>query len=404
MSNITGPLVTGDNFFDSESEMGRLRAAVEAGNNVLISAPRRVGKSSLMLKLAGVLEGAGWRVARADVQECSDEAEFVRKLLTELMVAGVQVPLGVKVMDKLRRFGRQFRGSKAKVAPVEIEVGAGETDVWKELARVVAPALDRAAAQGRLLIALDELPIFLANLSDQEDGLRRVASVLQWLRALRHREDAQVTWVLAGSVGLDSFVERRGLQGTINDLTTQTLGAYSDETAVAFLKWLGAKYREPVNMPDDVCAEIITRVGWPLPYYLQMVFCALLDRPDRRSAQGFPTRGDVGAAHDELLEHHHRFQFGHWDSRLEKQFDDPADAGIARYLLSHICQRPRGSARQKLFELLVARQPDADPDALDRRLKGLLNFLENDGYLLRDGNSYAFRSFLLRDYWKRWCA
>ena len=89
MSNITGPLVTGDNFFDRESEMGRLRAAVEAGNNVLISAPRRVGKSSLMLKLAGVLEGAGWRVARADVQECSDEAEFVRKLLTELMVAGV---------------------------------------------------------------------------------------------------------------------------------------------------------------------------------------------------------------------------------------------------------------------------------------------------------------------------
>jgi hypothetical protein len=251
-----------------------------------------------------------------------------------------------------------------------------------------------------VLIVVDELPIFLGKVSDSENGPRRVGDILNWLRGIRQDTQGPVTWIVTGSVGMDSFVERRGLQGTINDLTPQTLGAYSDETAVAFLKELGADPR--LNMPDEVCAEIIARVGWPLPFYLQLLFSSLLDRPpERRTAPDFPTVDDVAAAYNDLLQPHNYIRFSHWDSRLKEQFDDPADADIARYLLTHVCQRKRGFPRQKLFELLVARQPHADPEALDRRLRDILELLERDGYLIRSGNACAFRSFLLRDYWKR---
>jgi hypothetical protein len=404
MNNITGPPVTGDDFYGREEELTRLCRAVKAGNHVLLTAPRRVGKSSLVLRLGEVLAEDGWTFIPLDVQACSNEAEFTKTLLSAFVDAGLEVSLGAKILEKLRRFRRELKGSKAKVSGVEVEVGEGEAAVWKELAAVVEPALSGAEAKGRVLVALDELPIFLGKISDAEDGPRRAAEVLHWLRGIRHSTTGRATWVMAGSVGLDSFVERRGLQGTINDLTPQTLGAYSDETAAAFLKRLGSDPKYGLRMTDEVCSEIITRVGWPLPYYLQLLFCALTECAGaRRAAPGFPTADDVAAAYEDLLQPHHRIQFGHWDSRLDKQFDDPADAGIARFLLSHICQRPRGCTRQKLLDLLVGRQPNADPDALERRLVSTLHLLDGDGYLLRAGDSYAFRAFLLRDYWKRWC-
>jgi hypothetical protein len=49
--NITiGPPVSGDEFFDREETIETLWDALEA-HSVLLAAPRRVGKSSLMLKL-----------------------------------------------------------------------------------------------------------------------------------------------------------------------------------------------------------------------------------------------------------------------------------------------------------------------------------------------------------------
>ena len=43
----------------------------------------------------------------------------------------------------------------------------------------------------------------------------------------------------------------------------------------------------------------------------------------------------------------------------------------------------------------------ADPDAVDNQVSKLLLVLERDGYLLESGGRYAFRSFLLREYWYR---
>ena len=402
MKNRIGPPVTGDDFFNREEELERLRRAVEDGNHVLISAPRRVGKSSLVLKLCDHLGQHGWTVVQLDVQDVSDEVGLVRALLQALKDAGLKLPRGLRAEEIFRRLRNLFKGNKAKAAGVEVEIGGDETGVWDEIGGSLKRVLKEAGESGRVLIAVDELPVFLSKLSDLENGPSRAREVLDWLRAVRHAAGARVTWVVSGSIGLESFVERRGLQGTINDFLPQALGAYSDEVAVAFLKCLGESPEYGVNMPDSVCGEILARVGWPLPYYLQLLFHSLLQRPSaRRTAPDFPTEADVADAYEELLEPSHASHFSVWDSRLDQQFDDPADAGVARYLLTRTCRQERGHTQQKLFDLLVARQPNADPDALDRRLRSILELLERDGYLLRAGDTYAFRSFLLRDYWQR---
>ena len=46
-------------------------------------------------------------------------------------------------------------------------------------------------------------------------------------------------------------------------------------------------------------------------------------------------------------------------------------------------------------------RPSADPDLVKSQLSRLLIVLERDGYLLQSNEHYAFRSFLLREYWRR---
>lgn len=49
---------------------------------------------------------------------------------------------------------------------------------------------------------------------------------------------------------------------------------------------------------------------------------------------------------------------------------------------------------------MSARQ-NADPAAIEDQLARLLVLLQRDGYLLESSGRYAFRSFLLREYWNR---
>ena len=166
------------------------------------------------------------------------------------------------------------------------------------------------------------------------------------------------------------------------------------------LKRLGAKPEHACPLSDEVARVMVERVGWPIPYYLQLLFHALKSLPMQRRSANFPSAEDVAAAYETLLGPHHRTHFGHWDSRL----GDLLDAGgqtKARLLLNHLCEYPAGRTRDQLRVVLAAVYPQADPARLDRELRDLLDFLERDGYLGRQAERYAFRSFLLRDYWQR---
>lgn len=241
---------------------------------------------------------------------------------------------------------------------------------------------------------------FLAKLQKEVNGGARVDLVLRWLRALRLNTPKRITWIICGSVGLDTFVEQHDLVGTINDLTLQRLGPFTEETAVAFLKALGASERNPLPVWDAVAQAIVERVGWPLPYYLQLMFHALRELPPDVRSAGYPTVEDVDTAFAELLSPHCSSYFAHWDTRLDDQVD-VAQAATARFLLKQICTSNRGVSRNKLLQLLLGRHPNADPEPLERELGLVLDLLERDGYLHRHNSTYAFRSFLLRDYWKR---
>jgi hypothetical protein len=171
------------------------------------------------------------------------------------------------------------------------------------------------------------------------------------------------------------------------------LDALSEDDAHRFLARLGESNDLPLG--PEARALIIARVGWPLPHHLQIVFHALVD-----SGATIADAAAVEKAFEELLQPANLSQFDTWRQRLNEQFEE-SDAMAARDILRHLCQYADGRERAHVLNALMAGRPSADAAAVEEQLSRLLLMLQRDGYLLQNDGRYAFRSFLLREYWHR---
>ncbi|MFN9036171.1 MAG: hypothetical protein ACK5YO_07735, partial [Planctomyces sp.] len=112
------------------------------------------------------------------------------------------------------------------------------------------------------------------------------------------------------------------------------------------------------------------------------------------------TTGDVAAAIERLLQPDGYIRFDTWRQRLRDQLGD-SEHRVAMLILKRLCTAPQGLPRELLQLELLRFRPQDPPDATAELLSRLLAMLQRDGYLLEQDGQYAFRSFLLREYWHR---
>jgi hypothetical protein len=240
-------------------------------------------------------------------------------------------------------------------------------------------------------LRLPEPVLFVLNLLKQDDGVDRARTFLNWFRELRIARSVatHVRWLLCGSIGLDTVTARLGFGDAINDLFIVHLGAFDEPTADGFLSALADSY--DVELGEATRAHALQRVGWLIPYHLQVLFAALREN-DRRPVD----EAAIDAAYEALLAPVHKGYFDFWQQRLHEELGQPDD-GHALALLNAVARDPDGASDEVLRGVLAARI-GGDPA---QTLRYLRDVLENDGYLVRDGDRWRFRSNLLRDYWCR---
>lgn len=400
MQNILGNPVDGGDFFGRSDEITHLVGVLESGNHVLLVGPRRVGKSSLVAEVSRQLTAKGWTAVNVDVQHVADEAAFLTEIHEAIRNTNLQLPLLAQAKDVLHRFGKLLRGTKVSVGETALEVSEGPAD-WESAATSLKSLIATLPdAQRRVMIAIDELPIFLTKLMKCDKGEPRVRAILDWLRSVRQASGRKLPWILCGSIGLDTFVARHRLEGSINELLPMAVDALELQQAIDLLKRLGERPEHCCHISDAVAHAMVQKVGWPIPYYLQLMFHGLKTLPTARRSATFPNDADVAAAYDSLMDPHHRMHFGHWDARLADLLDGNEEPK-AREILTHLAKYPNGRTSRQLRVVLAKGHPQSDPAQLDGDLRDLLDFLERDGYLGRSAETFAFRSFLLRDYWQR---
>ncbi len=392
-----GRPVRGINFFDREDERRLLWQHLRQ-SHVLLLAPRRVGKTSLLMRLADEAPAHGHHAVYVSVADARSEDDVTRKLIVALAAHPASDPIWRRLQKG--PYKRFFSRLKAKVAagPLSLELAADEGR-WETLAEVTAEAIERLGEPW--LVLVDELPIFILTLiradtqAQAADTLPRTRNFLNWFRQLRSaptHSEAPLRWVVAGSIGLDAVVARARLGDTINDLRVFPLGPFAPATADAFLAALGDSYGLALDPPTR--ERLMQRAGWLIPFYLQILFARLHDLAAEHGLAPSPALVDRVVA--ELLTPAYRAYFDYWRQRLTEELGRPDDQR-ALALLAGVAAAPAGLTRRALDHLLSEHLPE--PAARDESLRFLLEVLENDGYLAREDDRFRFRSELLREYW-----
>lgn len=233
---------------------------------------------------------------------------------------------------------------------------------------------------------IDELTLFLGILNKSEDGIEKVTYILNWLRSLRQVEKTKIRWLFCGSVGLRNFASSKNLSYTINDLTEFTLDELDRKEAAGLLFELGKS--EEIEMNDEIINYVLDRLSWNIPYFIQVIFSKLAEDYD-----GALTYDTVDAAYKKLCSENY---LSTWSERLGEyqEYELPA-----RHILKLLSTQPAGVERNILLDRLMTGQEPSNVEKVDLALSKILEMLENDGYIMKNGALRTFRSPLLRDYW-----
>ena len=382
INNITGSPVEGENFYGREKELSSAWSKVLKGNSLILSAPRRVGKSSFAKKLLEKAKKESWNTLEINLEEVSSEIGFVNLLIEKLQAAN----WWQSSMSKAGKlFGQILESIKPSIglgeAKVSVVWSRAKIDVYQKLKGLLNHEEDT-------LIMVDELTILLNRLLKNENGKQDVEFFLNWLRSFRQVSGTKIRWVFCSSIGIENFTSMHNLSYALNDVSKFKIDEYNQIEACKFVKEL-ALSEEVLFIEGDI-NYMLQLLGWNLPYFIQVLFSnvnQLIQVQERTTSID-----TINEAYIQLISEGH---LNTWDERLNEYGEYEI---YARPVLKNLSRLKIGAGRTVLFSLLFAKINDEDKT--DIVLSKLLQMLQNDGYLiLKKDASYVFRSPLLRDFW-----
>lgn len=380
ISNRIGPPVEGEDFFGREKEIRKANKLLDSKHSLLLSAPRRIGKSSLAKRLIKEKLQQGWKCVYIDLEETTTEDGFLRLVIEAFKTNGVwkQLTEGmsrglVSVLDRIEKV------TVGGVVDFNLGKREEQEDLYKNLKELIRHDEDT-------FIVVDELTLFLGLLNKSENGAEKVAFILNWLRSLRQVSQTNVRWLFCGSVGLRNFTAAMNLGYTINDLMEFELGELTREEAVGLLS--GLCRSENVKMSDELINYTLDKLHWNIPYFIQIMFSKLTEEYEDTVKEE-----SIDIAYNKLCSENY---LSTWSERLSEygEYEVPA-----RQILKSLSTQPTGLEREAMLNILMTGQDVSKIEEVDYILSRVMEMLENDGYILKDGSIRAFRSPLLRDYW-----
>jgi hypothetical protein len=154
VTNRVGPLVKGDDFFGREAFVKLASDKLKAGH-VLLAAPRRFGKTSVMYRL---MDDPQWdyRIVHADLEHLTDPASLIAELTEKLARDGKLA----KFVSGLRWLSQEtwakFRETIEEVELFEVKVKLREKirESWQESGQELFRRV--AAANTTVVFFIDE--------------------------------------------------------------------------------------------------------------------------------------------------------------------------------------------------------------------------------------------------------
>ena len=378
----TGNPVRGKEFFVREGLIEKAWDYIESGNHILIAAPRRVGKTSLMYYLFDNPKD-NFSFLYLDTESINNENEFFRRIVNRVLKTNF-----VKNSQKLLTFLEIHKPSIKKVGPEGVEFGVREEHNYMEMLLKIMRSI--SSGDKKLVVMLDEFPETLENII-KDEGESAGIHFLQSNRELRHDPELgnHIQFIYTGSIGLENIVGKLNAIKTINDLSRLKIPPLNSEEARDLIGLLLENVS--FDLSESMIDLILERIEWLIPFYIQLVIGELKNL-QRDENYDRITEDIIGRAFGEMLTQRHHFE--HWHARLRASFKGK-DYNLAKELLNIASENDTITANE-IFDLAVKYQ-------LEDTYKDLLGSLVYDGYVNNndDNQIYRFNTPILRMWWRQ---
>lgn len=402
MSNlIVGPPATGNRFYNREDLINLIWQRLET-SSLLFVAPRRFGKTSVMLNLRDK-PAAGFRPVYMDLEWFESPTQFLVEVTAEMVkcvpayrsaLAEMQ-KIPDEVMDFLGNFdfkvGLNDPVSNSQVAELKIGMRERMAKSWQELGKTLLRVTDDI--DGRVLLMLDELPLMTKRMLKGKKR-QEVEIFLRWLRSLRQGSDEMknIRFIVGGSIGIEHVLVEAGAGEAMNDLDRVKVEPFKPDVAKALVGRLFMGERFDVD--SQVVEQVLREVEVFVPFFLQLLVSETCKLATDRKAN--VTASLVSEAYrDRVVSAESRTYFEHFHSRL-RDYYEPAEEAAAKEMLKYLALEQKLTMRD-LRGISLQAAPALSDDAFSH----LLGDLENDFYLKREDDGFAFHTKILRDWWIR---
>lgn len=390
-----------DDFFFREAFIDDLWDSLRK-EHILLLAPRRMGKTSVMMRLQD--EPRQDRlVVFLNVEELNTPAEFCQSLIGAIHD---QHPEYLRqALAKTWKFLTGILGKLENVEFYKFKIALRDSEPnweenWKTKAEELVDSIRRT--DQKLLLILDELPDMVLNM--QKEAADKLDTFLHWFRAVRQKPDQDnIRWLVGGSVNLSSTLDRLGKLNLINDFRVEPLPPFSHEEVHEFASTM-LKMRG-VSFEPEVVDKVKQLLGKPIPFFLQLLTQELYR--DWRKHRETLTLKHVDAVFNRvLLGETARDKLQHFRSRINTHYRED-EKKAAFKLLDRLCASDEPLTREALltvYSAIEATRPNPRTgDALKDAFYDLMLLLENDFYVEEiDHRQYDFASRTLKIWWRKY--
>lgn len=365
------------------SERAELASLFKAGKSVLMLAPRRIGKTWLLDRVAEDMAQDNWLCIRMDAQGARDEGDFLRRLTMAIQddQKAHEVVL-INVMQRVKQFAGGFTGDTILRA-------IGQVD-HRQLLEALVEGLNKRPEP--TLILIDELALFvLAEATKKPESAR---SLLYHLRNLR-QSYPKVCWFMTGSIGLDEVGRRHDMQGALLGMEIFPINPFTPDEARSFIEELfSKKITRPFTFEQGAFERLVAELGWLSPYHLEEVVKKIAQKlGDGHTAQV----ANVEEGFEALLAPQQRMHFSGWKEHVTKNFK-PEDVPRLLAILEIASQNADGET----IETYLTHLSNTAPAPSLRQVKDWLIALQSDAFLTKKEERWMFLSGLLRRYWREY--
>ena len=394
--------VDGDRFFNREVELEMLAERARDGIHTLLTAPRRMGKTSLVRESLRRLANNGeYETIFIDLEDVFDPADAIAVIGAQSRsAAGAWDRIKSCFFDNLKEFGDRVETLSVSELQLQLRAGIAAGNRWRKGDEIF---LALAESDRPVVLAIDELPILVNRLLQRDgntitqEGIKAADEFLSWLRRNGQAHRGRIIMILSGSVGLEPILRRAGLSAHANIFTPLDLKPWAEDVAVSCLAALAETY--DLKLPLDVRKEICRLLRHNVPHHIQQFFDHLhehLRREDRIGA----TLDDVELVYNnEMLSIRGQIDLEHYEGRLRMVLGSD-EYRIALELLTEAATEDgllNDVSIRRYCEYIEATDYSDDVSVM---VQNVLYILEHDGYLVRRQSSYHFVSGLLEDWWR----